>query len=58
MQSLFEIAGEGRQFNYSSKPAEIHGLLGLNVGRRTAGIKRTSKKAGEKAVGSPASIIS
>jgi hypothetical protein len=55
MQGLFEFAGEGRQFKYSSKPAKIHGLHGLNVGLRTAGIKRTSKKAGEKADCSPAS---
>jgi hypothetical protein len=58
MQGLFEFAGEGRQFGYSSKPAKIHGLHGLNVGPRTPAIKRTSKKAGEKAEGSPAPVIS
>jgi hypothetical protein len=58
MQGLFEFAGEGRQIEYSSKPAKIHGLHGFNVGLRTAGIKRTSKKAGDKAECSPASVIS
>jgi hypothetical protein len=58
MQGLLEFAGEGRQFGYSSKPAKIHGLPGLNVGRLAPVIKRTSKKAGEKAEGSPRSIIS
>jgi hypothetical protein len=55
VQRLLEFAGEGRQFDYSSKPACDHGLFTLNVGLRTAGIKRTFEKAGEKAEGSPAS---
>jgi hypothetical protein len=57
MQGLFEFAGEGRQFSYSSKPAKIHGLHGLNVGRRGPVIK-SSKKAKEKAEGSGALVIS
>jgi hypothetical protein len=58
MQGLLEFAGEGRQVGYSSKPAKIHGLHGLNVGLRTAVIKRTFKKAGEKAECSRSLVIS
>jgi hypothetical protein len=58
VQGLLEFAGEGRQFDYSSKPACDHGLFALNVGLRTAGIKRTSEKAGEKAEGSRSFVIS